>query len=40
VGLLVQKTGSYFSAIMFFTGCGALYFVSSLLIDYSRRIPV
>ena len=40
VGVLVQATGSYFCAIMFFTGCGALYLCSSLIIDYSCKLPI
>jgi ACS family D-galactonate transporter-like MFS transporter len=40
VGLIVQATGSYFLALMFFTGAGLLYLISSLLIDYSRKLPV
>jgi MFS transporter, ACS family, D-galactonate transporter len=40
VGVLLQATGSYFLAMMFFTGCGVLYLFSSLIIDYSRRLPV
>jgi ACS family D-galactonate transporter-like MFS transporter len=40
VGLIVQATGSYFLALMFFTGAGLLYLVGSLLIDYSRKLPV
>lgn len=40
VGVIVQKTGSYFLALMFFTGSGLLYCLSSLTIDYSRKLPV
>ncbi len=40
VGVLLQITGSYFLALMFFTACGALYMCSSLMIDYSRRLPI
>jgi ACS family D-galactonate transporter-like MFS transporter len=40
VGLIVQATGSYFLALMFFTGAGLLYLISSLMIDYSRKLPV
>lgn len=40
VGLIVQATGSYFLALMFFTGSGILYLVSSLAIDFSRKLPV
>lgn len=40
VGVIVQKTGSYFLALMFFTASGLLYCISSLTIDYSRKLPV
>jgi MFS transporter, ACS family, D-galactonate transporter len=41
VGLIVQATGSYFLALMLFTAAGAGLFVcSTLLIDYSRKLPV
>jgi ACS family D-galactonate transporter-like MFS transporter len=40
VGLIVQLTGSYFIALMFFAAAGAALFVCSTLIDYSRRLPV
>jgi MFS transporter, ACS family, D-galactonate transporter len=40
VGLIVQATSSYFLALMFFTASGVLYLVSSLMIDYSRKLPV
>jgi MFS transporter, ACS family, D-galactonate transporter len=40
VGVIVQTTGSYFLALMFFTACGILYTGSSLIIDYSRKLPV
>jgi ACS family D-galactonate transporter-like MFS transporter len=40
VGLIVQATGSYFLALMFFTASGVLYLTSSLMIDYSRKLPV
>ena len=40
VGVIVQATGSYFLALMFFTACGVLYTCSSLIIDYSRKLPV
>jgi len=38
--VIVQATGSYFLALMFFTASGILYLVSSLVIDYSRKLPV
>lgn len=41
VGLIVQSTGSYFLALMLFAAAGAGLFVcSTLLIDYSRKLPV
>jgi ACS family D-galactonate transporter-like MFS transporter len=40
IGVIVQVTGSYFLALMFFTGSGILYLVGSLAIDYSRKLPV
>ena len=38
VGAIVQSTGSYFAALLFFAACGLLYTISSLLIDY-RVVP-
>ncbi len=41
VGLIVQATGSYYLALMLFTGAGiGLFLCSTLLIDYSKKIPV
>jgi MFS transporter, ACS family, D-galactonate transporter len=40
VGVIVQLTGSYFLALMFFSASGVLYLISSLMIDYSRKLPV
>ena len=41
VGLIVQATGSYFMALMLFTGAGVgLFICSALLIDYSKKVPV
>jgi ACS family D-galactonate transporter-like MFS transporter len=40
VGVIVQVTGSYFLALMFFSGSGVLHLISSLIIDYSRKLPV
>lgn len=40
VGMIVQETGSYFFALILFTASSLLYFVSSLAIDYSRKLPV
>lgn len=38
VGAIVQSTGDYFAALIFFAGCGLLYTISSVVIDYGRRI--
>jgi len=41
VGVIVQATGSYDMALMLFTAAGAGLFVcSTMLIDYSRKLPV
>ncbi|GAB2461351.1 MFS transporter [Comamonas humi] len=41
VGVIVQATGSYDMAMMLFAAAGAgLFICSSLLIDYSKKIPV
>lgn len=41
VGLIVQATGSYFLALMLFAAAGAgLFICSTLLIDYSKKLPV
>jgi ACS family D-galactonate transporter-like MFS transporter len=40
VGLIVQFTGSYFLALMFFAAAGVALLVCSLSIDYSRKLPV
>ena len=41
VGIIVQATGSYDMAMMLFAAAGAgLFICSSLLIDYSKKIPV
>ena len=40
VGVIVQLTGSYFLALMFFSASGVLYLINSLMIDYSRKLPV
>jgi ACS family D-galactonate transporter-like MFS transporter len=40
VGLIVQATGSYFLALMFFAAAGLTLFACSAMIDYSRRLPV
>ncbi len=40
VGLIVQATGSYFLALMFFAGSGVALFACSTLIDYRGRLPL
>jgi ACS family D-galactonate transporter-like MFS transporter len=40
VGFLVQSTGSYFLALMFFAAAAVALLVCSALIDYSRKVPV
>ncbi len=40
VGLLVQFTGSYFLALMFFAAAGLGLLVGSLAIDYDTKLPV
>lgn len=41
VGVIVQATGSYFMALMLFTGAGVgLFICSALVIDYRHKIPV
>jgi len=40
VGLIVQATGSYFLAMMYFAFAGVALLICSTLIDYSRRLPV
>lgn len=40
VGFIVQFTGSYFLALMFFAAAGVALLVCSLSIDYSRKLPV
>ena len=40
VGAIVQATGSYFLALMFFAAAGLALLVCSLGIDYSRRLPI
>jgi ACS family D-galactonate transporter-like MFS transporter len=40
VGMIVQFTGSYFLALMFFAAAGVGLFVCSTLIDYERKLPV
>lgn len=40
VGLIVQFTGSYFLALMFFAAAGVCLLGCSTAIDYSRKLPV
>ena len=40
VGFIVQATGSYFLALMFFAFAAVALFVCSTAIDYSHKLPV
>ncbi len=40
VGFIVQATGSYFLALMYFAFAGVGLLICSTVIDYSRRLPV
>ena len=40
VGFVVQITGSYFLAMMFFAAAGIALLICSSAIDYSRKLPV
>ena len=40
VGFIVQITGLYFLAMMFFAGAGIALLICSTAIDYSRKLPV
>jgi MFS transporter, ACS family, D-galactonate transporter len=40
VGFIVGTTGSYTGALLFFVGCGALFTLCNVTLDYSRRLPV
>jgi len=40
VGFIVQFTGSYFLALMFFAAAGVALLACSLSIDYSRKLPI
>ena len=40
VGFIVQATGSYFLALMFFACAGVALLICSTLIDYSLKLPV
>src|ERR1700730_5683813 len=39
-GFIVQATGSYFLALMYFPAAGVALLICSTLIDYSRKLPV
>jgi MFS transporter, ACS family, D-galactonate transporter len=40
VGFIVQITGSYFLAMMFFAAASVALLICSSAIDYSRKLPV
>ncbi len=40
IGFIVQSTGSYFLALMFFASAAVALFICSTLIDYSRKLAV
>ena len=40
VGFIVQATGSYFLALMYFAAAGVALLICSTLIDYSRKLAV
>lgn len=40
VGFIVQATGSYFLALMYFAAAGIALLICSSLIDYSRKLPI
>jgi ACS family D-galactonate transporter-like MFS transporter len=40
VGFIVQSTGSYFLALMFFAGAAVALFICSTAIDYSRKLSI
>ena len=40
IGFIVQATGSYFLALLFFAGAGFTLLIFSSLIDFSRKLPV
>jgi ACS family D-galactonate transporter-like MFS transporter len=40
VGVIVQYTGSYFPAMMFFAAAGLALLLFTALIDYERKLPV
>jgi ACS family D-galactonate transporter-like MFS transporter len=40
VGVIVQYTGSYFPAMMFFVAAGIGLLIFTALIDYEKKLPV
>lgn len=40
IGFIVQRTGSYFLALMFFVAVAGVQILSALSIDYQRKLPV
>lgn len=40
VGFIVQATGSYFLALMFFASAGVGLLICSTSVDYSKKLPV
>lgn len=40
IGLVVQDTGYYFLALMFFVGTAFVQLIAVLIINYQRRLPV
>jgi ACS family D-galactonate transporter-like MFS transporter len=40
VGMIVQFTGSYFAALMFFASAGLGLLIGSLAVDYETKLPV
>jgi MFS transporter, ACS family, D-galactonate transporter len=40
IGFIVQKTGSYFLALMFFVAVAAFQILCALTINYQKKLPV
>ncbi|SAL80415.1 MFS transporter [Caballeronia telluris] len=40
IGYIVQTTGSYFLALMFFVAVAAVQMLAALVIDYQKKLPV
>ncbi|MCI2420883.1 MFS transporter [Saccharopolyspora sp. K220] len=40
VGFIVGATGSYTGALLFFVGCGVLFTICNVTLNYARRLPV